>query len=199
MQFPKFLRPLFGNVTWRKKTSEKVIYLTFDDGPVPEVTPLVLEVLNRYGWKATFFCVGENVMKYPDLHQEVLNQGHAVGNHTFNHFKGFGFSAVDYVDNVNKAASYINSKLFRPPHGQIKPAQIKALKDKYEIIMWDVISHDYNKKLTTETILRTVKKNLRKGSIVVFHDSIKARNNVLSVLPRAIEFWEANGYTFELL
>jgi peptidoglycan/xylan/chitin deacetylase (PgdA/CDA1 family) len=173
--------------------------LTFDDGPVPEVTPLILDILNRYGWKATFFCVGENVVKHPALYQDVLNQGHAVGNHSFNHMKGFENSTADYVDNVNKAAIYIKSKLFRPPHGRIKSAQIKALKDDYEIIMWDLITYDYNAKLSTETILKTVKKHLRRGSIVVFHDSIKARNNVLSVLPRAIEFWEANGYTFKIL
>ncbi|MBP1676906.1 MAG: polysaccharide deacetylase [Bacteroidetes bacterium] len=198
-QFPAFMRPFFAGTVWRKKTSSKVIYLTFDDGPVPEVTPLVLDILDRYGWKATFFNVGDNVRKYPELYQELINRGHQTGNHTFNHLAGFKYSTDEYVSNVRKAAEYIRSNLFRPPHGRITRAQIKALKQDYRIIMWDVITHDYNARLSREQVLKNVTRNLRKGSIVVFHDSVKARNHVLSVLPEAIEFWISNGYTFGLL
>ncbi|MDD3079642.1 MAG: polysaccharide deacetylase family protein [Paludibacter sp.] len=199
VQLPRIFRPFFGKVTWRRNTSSKVIYLTFDDGPVPEVTPKVLDILDAYGWKATFFQVGDNVRKYPELHDEILNRGHKVGNHTFNHIKGFDYSTADYTDNVHKAAEYVNTKLFRPPYGRIKRSQIKALKTDYEIIMWDVITYDYDKNLSPGEVLNNVKKYLRKGSIVVFHDSIKARNNVLQVLPEAIEFWQSKGYNFGLL
>lgn len=198
-QFPAFLRPFFAGTVWRKKTSSKVIYLTFDDGPVPEVTPQVLDILDRYGWKATFFNVGDNVRKYPELYRELINRGHQTGNHTFNHLAGYKYSTDEYVSNVRKAAEYIRSNLFRPPHGRITRAQIKALKQDYRIIMWDVITHDYNARLSREQVLKNVTRNLRKGSIVVFHDSVKARNHVLSVLPDAIEFWISNGYTFGLL
>jgi peptidoglycan/xylan/chitin deacetylase (PgdA/CDA1 family) len=199
MQFPRFLRPLFGNVIWRANTSSKVIFLTFDDGPVPEVTPRVLDILDRYGWKATFFCVGDNVAKYPEIYADVLKRGHKTGNHTFNHLKGFQYSKQEYVENVAKAAGFIDSKLFRPPHGRIKPSQLKALKKHYKIVMWDVITHDYNKKLSPDQVYGTVQKYLRTGSLVVFHDSVKAEKNVLEVLPRAIEFWQSRGYSWALL
>ncbi|NCB27964.1 MAG: polysaccharide deacetylase family protein, partial [Bacteroidia bacterium] len=133
MQFPRFLRPLFGKLTWRVKTDSKLIYLTFDDGPVPEVTPQVLDILDEYGWKATFFCVGDNVRKYPEVYQEVLRRGHRVGNHSFNHIRGYRYSVEDYVANVQKASAYIESRLFRPPHGRITFSQIKALKEDYDI------------------------------------------------------------------
>lgn len=199
MQFPSFLRPLFGRLTWRVKTSSRLIYLTFDDGPVPEVTPRILDLLDQYGWKATFFCVGENVSKYPELYREILHRGHHVGNHSYNHVQGFKLSVQDYVANVKKASELIDSKLFRPPHGRIKFSQIKALKNDYQIIMWDVISYDYDKKKSPEVILNIIKQYLRKGSIVVFHDSIKAEKNVLTVLPKALEYWKEQNYTHGLL
>ncbi len=200
VQFPRIFRPLFGkNVVWQKKTSSKVIYLTFDDGPVPEVTPQVLEILDIYGWKATFFCVGENVKKNPVIYNEIISRGHKTANHTFNHIKGFSFTTDKYLKNVQEASQFIDSKLFRPPHGQITPNQIGALKRDFQIIMWDVITHDYNRKLTPEQVFDNVKNNLRKGSIVVFHDSIKAKNNVLAALPKAIEFWKSEGYEFGIL
>jgi len=198
-QFPRIFRPLFGKVIWRKNPSEKVIYLTFDDGPVPEVTPQVLDILDIYGWKATFFCVGENVQKYPELYADILNRGHNVGNHSFNHIKGYEYSTIEYVDNVNKAAQFIDSKLFRPPYGRIKWNQIKTLRKNYDIVMWDIITHDYNKNLSVDDVFKNVKYNLRKGSIVVFHDSIKAKNNVLQALPISIEFWESKAYSYGLL
>ena len=199
MQFPKLLRPLFGKLIWQVETDARLVYLTFDDGPVPEVTPKVLDILDRYGWKATFFCVGENVMKYPDLYQEILQRGHRVGNHSFNHIRGFRHTVEDYVANVRKASIYIDSKLFRPPHGRIKFSQIKVLKHDYQIVMWDVITYDYDRKKSPESILNNIKRYLRKGSIIVFHDSIKAEKNVLAVLPKALEYWKEQNYQYGLL
>ena len=199
IQFPRLLRPLWGKVIWRKDTSKKVIYLTFDDGPVPEVTPLVLDLLDEHKIKATFFCVGENVQKHPETFAQVLSRGHKVGNHTFNHLKGISVTDEEYYDNITKAAALIDSKLFRPPYGRITRKQINELKSKYKIIMWDVITHDYNKSLSPETIMRTIKRYSRNGSLVVFHDSIKANDNVLAVLPLAIEYWKSKGYTFGVL
>ncbi len=200
LQFPRFFRPLVGrNIIWRKKTSSKVIYLTFDDGPVPDITPAVLAILDQYNWKATFFCVGENVSKHPDIYNEILQQGHKTGNHTYNHLKGFSCNSADYLLNVQKAAQFIDSDLFRPPHGQISAKQIKLLKNDYQLVMWDVITHDYNQKLTPEQVLSNITNNVRSGSIVVFHDSVKAADNMLTVLPLALDFWISKGYTFGLL
>jgi peptidoglycan/xylan/chitin deacetylase (PgdA/CDA1 family) len=199
IQFPRLLRPLWGKVVWRKDPSKKVIYLTFDDGPVPEVTPMVLDLLDEHNIKATFFCVGENVQKHPDTFAQVMSGGHKVGNHTFNHMKGFSVTDKEYYGNIDKAAELIDSKLFRPPYGRITGKQMKKLRDCYTIIMWDVITHDYNKNLSPETIMRTIKRYSRNGSLVVFHDSIKAKENVLTVLPLAIEYWKSKGYTFGVL
>ena len=194
LQVPEILKSVIKNVVWRINPAEKVIYLTFDDGPNSRVTPLVLDILDRFEVKATFFCVGENVSRFPDVFDEVKRRGHTVGNHTFNHLKGFEYSTDYYVRNVEKANGYIKSDLFRPPHGQIKPSQIKALKDDYRIIMWDFITYDYDKRIEPEKIIAEVKKRSRNGSIVVFHDSLKAEKNVLQVLPEALRFWKENGY-----
>jgi len=199
VQFPDVLRPFMGKLLWRKSSSEKVIYLTFDDGPVPEVTPLVLDLLDEYNLKATFFCVGENVEKYPGIYNEVLKRGHKTGNHTYNHLKGVSVSTEEYVANVEKAAKSIESKLFRPPYGRLKSKQRKALKAGYEIVMWDVITHDYNSSLSPITIMQNIKRYSRNGSLVVFHDSVKAERNMLTVLPLAIEYWNSKGYRFETL
>lgn len=199
IQFPRLLRPLWGNILWRKNPSEKVIYLTFDDGPVPEVTPLVLDMLDDQGIKATFFCVGENVSKHPKLYAEVLRRGHTTGNHTYNHVKGFSVTTDEYLNNIQKAAQLIDSKLFRPPHGQISFRQKNALITDYRIVMWDIITHDYNRNILPSTILKTIKRYSRNGSLVVFHDSIKAGQNMLAVLPEAIAFWKSEGYAFGVL
>ena len=157
VQFPDLLRPFLGKLLWRKDSSEKVIYVTFDDGPVPEVTPLVLDLLDEYNLKATFFCVGENVEKYPEIYNDILRRGHKTGNHTHNHLKGISVSTEDYVANVQKAAGIINSRLFRPPYGRISFKQKKALRKEYEIVMWDLITQDYNKNLTPKNILLNIK------------------------------------------
>lgn len=194
LQVPEILKSVIKNVVWQINPAKKVIYLTFDDGPNSRVTPLVLDILDRFEVKATFFCVGENVSRFPDVFDEVKRRGHTVGNHTFNHLKGFEYATDYYVRNVEKANGYIKSDLFRPPHGQIKPSQIKALKDDYRIIMWDFITYDYDKRIEPEKIIAEVKKRSRNGSIVVFHDSLKAEKNVLQVLPEALRFWKENGY-----
>ena len=199
VRFPDIIRPFLGKLVWRKDSSEKVIYLTFDDGPVPEVTPLVLDILQRFNIQATFFCVGENVQNYPEVYANVLQSGHNTGNHTFNHLKGFSVPPVEYVENVHKASEYIQSKLFRPPHGQITHRLWKLLQTDFQIIMWDVLTCDYDKTLSPESILKNIKRYSRNGSIVVFHDSIKAKGNVLNALPLAIEFWQKEGYSFGLL
>ena len=199
LQFPDILRPFWGKVIWRKNPSEKVIYLTFDDGPEPEVTPLVLEILEKEHIKATFFCVGENVVKNPETYLAVIRGGHKTGNHTYNHLKGISVTTSEYIENVRKATETIESKLFRPPYGRITFKQKKVLQDDYQIIMWDIITRDYNRNLSPAMILKNVKRYSRNGSIVVFHDSIKSKYNMMVVLPLAIEFWKSKGYSFGVL
>lgn len=198
-QLPNWVRRLYPGVKWREDAASKVIYLTFDDGPIPEVTPWVLDVLDRYEIKATFFCVGDNVRKHPEVYQEVLRRGHRVGNHTFNHLRGFEIGCSRYVENVHKASEWIESDLFRPPHGQLRYAQLDALLPEYRIVQWDVISRDYNAKLKPEKVLNIVKRYARNGSIVVFHDSIKAEKNMKFALPKALDYWIKQGFTFRTL
>lgn len=198
-QVPIFVKWFLKGVFWRINPSEKVIYLTFDDGPIPEITPKVLEILDDFDVKATFFCVGDNVRKHPEVYKEVISRGHAVGNHTFNHIKGFDYLADEYVENVKKASEYIQSGLFRPPHGQITPKKIKRLRADYKIIMWDIITYDYDKTFSAAKIMRLIRRKSRNGSIVVFHDSLKSEKNVLEALPKALRFWKEEGYMLRKL
>jgi len=198
-QTPKWFRAFFPGVIWRLPKKEKTVYLTFDDGPIPEATPFVLDLLEKHGIKATFFCVGDNVRKYPEIFEQILKAGHQVGNHTFNHLQGFKCSTGTYTKNVKKADEYIKSTLFRPPHGQFRLLQMLLLRRKYKIVMWDVITRDYNRKLSGESVLNIVKKYTRNGSIIVFHDSLRAEKNMKYALPKAIEFLMKEGYRFEVL
>jgi len=198
-QIPSFLRAACKGVTWRKSSQDKIIYLTFDDGPIPEVTPWVLDVLDQYQVKATFFCVGENVYKNPNIYQEVLRRGHRTGNHTYNHIRGFFTNTKDYLANIEKASTLINSPLFRPPHGDMRLSQLRLLRKKYEIIQWDVITRDYDKDIPKERVLKIVKKYARNGSIIVFHDSLKAEHNMRYAMPKAIEFLLEEGFQFKTL
>ena len=193
-QVPDYIQKIWRTPIWRINPAEKSVYLTFDDGPNPKVTPLVLDILDKFGVKATFFWVGENVKKYPEVFREVKRRGHTVGNHTFNHLKGYKSSTQDYVKNVWKADEYVHSNLFRPPHGRIKLSQIRTLKKDFKIIMWDFITYDFDSKVTPDAILKEVKKRTRNGSIVIFHDSLKAEKNMLAALPKALEFWKEEGY-----
>lgn len=194
---PLLYRMLFPETVWRIHKREHTVYLTFDDGPVPEVTPWVLDTLDRYGIKATFFCVGDNVARNPELFEEVKRRGHSVGNHTMNHMQGAKVNTRTYLRNVFQAHELIQSTLFRPPHGLLRWAQSRVLRSRFAIIMYDLVSRDYSKKLNGEQVLDNVKKYARNGSIIVFHDSIKAERNMKYALPRAIEWLKEQGYNFD--
>lgn len=198
-QVPEFLRLLYPHAEWRGDTSRKVVYLTFDDGPIPGVTPWVLDLLDKYGIKATFFLVGDNVRKHPEEFRMILERGHRVGNHTFNHIKGPSYKAESYLANVEKANELVHSDLFRPPHGWMGYYQYHTLRRRYRIIMWDLVTRDYSKRLNGEQVFGKVKKYVRNGSIITFHDSLKSEKNLKYALPRSIEWLLEQGYQFELL
>jgi len=196
---PFFLPLLYSNLLWRVSTNEKKIFLTFDDGPVPGPTEFVLKELERHNAKATFFCIGNNIEKYPAVYQMIIKQGHAVGNHTFNHAKGWSVSDDDYLTDVERCQKLIGTtKLFRPPYGRAKRSQLKKLAD-YRIVMWDVLSYDYSNSVKKETCLKGVIKATRPGSIVVFHDSYKAEKNMIYALPRVLDHFKQSGFEFESL
>jgi len=197
VRLPEFLTSLFKEAVWRFDENEAVVYLTFDDGPVPEITPWVLQVLERENIKATFFCVGENVMKYPDIYKQLLASGHSVGNHTYNHWQGIRKKDQDFFENIEKATDFINSDLFRPPHGWMKRSQYKQLIKNFRIIMWDVISCDYNHQISPEKVISNVCNYVRAGSVITFHDSVKARKNLTNSLVPAINRIKSLGYRFE--
>ncbi|MDR1437081.1 MAG: polysaccharide deacetylase family protein [Candidatus Symbiothrix sp.] len=198
-QPPFYYRLFFPGSHWRFNPEEKVIYLTFDDGPVPEITPWVLELLKQYGIKATFFCVGDNVRKYPEIYQMILDGGHQTGNHTYHHIQGLKTRTKNYRRDVDQAAGLIRTKLFRPPYGHLRIRQFLQLKNNYKIVMWDVVTRDYSKYLTSEQVFGNVKKYARPGSVIVFHDSIKAGNRMKEALPRSIEWLLEQGYHFQLI
>ena len=190
---------IFPETVWRIHHKPHTVYLTFDDGPIPEVTPWVLDTLDHYGIKATFFCVGENVKRNPLLFQEILLRGHSVGNHTMTHAQGAYMKTKAYLHNVFTAHEYIQSPLFRPPHGLLRWAQSKVLRARFAIIMYDLVTRDYSKKLNGEQVLDNVRRFARNGSIIVFHDSLKAEHNMKYALPRAIEWLKEQGYNFDKL
>ncbi len=181
-------------LTWDIPGEEKNVYLSFDDGPTPDVTRRVLENLKQYNAKATFFCLGRNVDHYPEIYRQILNGGHSTGNHTYSHLKGWGSSNKNYFDDIELARYHIDSDLFRPPYGRIKPSQVTEILKTYRIIMWSVLSIDYNRHVSGDTCVKNVTENVRPGSIIVFHDSAKARKNVYYALPRVLEYLSDNGY-----
>ncbi len=194
----KILQFLFPALVWQYKTDEKKVYLSFDDGPIPESTTWTLNLLKEKNVKANFFCVGDNVKRHPQLYAEILKAGHAVGNHTHNHIKAWKYGAKNYVNNVKLASKYIDSKLFRPPYGILTPLQIKILKKNYSIIMNSVVSGDHRKNKTPEQIYRNVLKKIKSGSIILFHNHPKSEANMRYVLPKLIDELHQKGYKFEL-
>ncbi len=179
--------------------SERAVYLTFDDGPTPGITEEVLQLLEQYKARATFFCLGRNVERHPEVFRKILDAGHSVGNHTYSHLRGWKTANEAYRNDVELAGRYIESNLFRPPYGQIKPSQIRELSRKYRIILWEVMSHDYETRIAKERSLRAVLRHSRPGSIIVFHDSLKAWPKLKYILPRVLEEFKGRGYAFKSL
>ncbi len=194
---PAIIQKLISDVTWRKKTSEKIIYLTFDDGPIPIITPKILEILNQYNACATFFCVGENVIKHPSIYKQVLSAGHSVGNHTFHHLNGTFTPIKKYLKDVEDCAKVVDSKLFRPPYGRLRWFQKRSLKKNYSLIYWDVLSWDFRAELSNEQVLKNVLAHTTDGSIVLFHDSLRSEPRVLYTLPRFLAHFSKLGYAFK--
>ena len=193
------LSKIYPKGLFRKNPEEHAVYLTFDDGPIPEVTPWILELLDKHGIKATFFVVGNNVQKYPEIFKMITDRGHRIGNHTFNHVRSMRMRTPDFIDNVKKCDKYFTTRLFRPPHGVMKKWVYRYMKDDYEIVFYDVITRDYNEKLKGRKVLDIVKKYTRNGSIIVFHDSLRSERNLRYALPKAIEWLENQGYAFKQL
>jgi peptidoglycan-N-acetylglucosamine deacetylase len=199
---PSLLKKFYSSCMWEIPSREKIIYLTFDDGPHPAATPFVLDALKKYNAKATFFCIGKNVVEHPELYKRILNEGHRTGNHTHNHLNGWKTSDSLYFSDIEQASRYIDSDLFRPPYGRITKFQISCLqksKSNFKIIMWDVLSADFDEKISGETCARNVVRNAKKGSIIIFHDSEKAFSRMKIALPETLIFFAEKGYVFEAI
>lgn len=196
---PLILRQLYPGTVWRMDKTQKTIYLTFDDGPIPELTPWVLDTLKQYDVKATFFCVGDNVVKHPDIFKRILDEGHQVGNHTFNHLKGWQTDTKTYLQNVERCQEYTQTDLFRPPYGRIKKSQLMEINSHYRVVFWDVLTHDYDRNLSPKKCLDNALKYTRNGSIIVFHDNVKAQKNLKFALPQYIELTLKLNYKFAIL
>ncbi|MCY1524867.1 Peptidoglycan-N-acetylglucosamine deacetylase [compost metagenome] len=212
---PRLLKWLYPALTWNKSRTEKVVYLTFDDGPIPNVTEFVLNTLKTFQIKATFFCIGDNICKHPEIFEQLKKEGHSIGNHTFNHLNGWKTPAAVYVDNFLKCQALYPTTLFRPPYGRIKKSQIRKIKalnlsqtthnpqhnakSSAQIIMWDVLSGDFDPQLSPQQCYHNVIKHVQNGSIIVFHDSLKAFDRLQYALPKAIRYLSAAGYRFEKL
>ena len=203
-----FIKRLFSNYVWDLPNTQNKIYLTFDDGPTPEITEWVLEELKKHNVKATFFCIGNNIQKHPELFQKVINEGHVIGNHTYNHMNGWKTETKTYLENISLCEKQIQkssienlqSKLFRPPYGKIKTAQAKIVRRLgYKIIMWDVLSADFDQTITPEKCLENVISNVKSGSVIVFHDSIKASHNLKYALPETLNILKEKGFLFDVI
>ena len=194
-----FLRWIYPHALWRMDKREKAVYLTFDDGPIPEATPFILDTLERYGAKATFFMVGENARKYPHLLAEVKARGHRIGNHTNNHIGGFRWWSWLYLANVVEANKVLHTNLFRPPHGWMKMMQYRVLRHcGFRVVMWDVVTRDYSRRRTAEDVLNNVRRYTRPGSIITFHDSLKSIDKLKHALPEALQWLIQEGYEFKV-
>jgi peptidoglycan/xylan/chitin deacetylase (PgdA/CDA1 family) len=193
-----WLRWLYPRATWRMDKNDHSVYLTFDDGPIPESTPFILKTLAEFDIHATFFMVGDNVRKYPDLFSQIVAAGHQVGNHTYNHMGGFKHTIKEYSYNTEKANAYIHAHLFRPPHGWMRFSQYAWLGRKFRIVMWDLVTRDYSKWMTGEDILNNVKRYTRNGSIITFHDSLKSIDKLHYALPESLKWLKQQGYDFKI-
>ena len=198
---PFWLKAFYPGFIWHIKTDRRKLYLTFDDGPIPEVTEFVLSTLSHYKAKATFFCIGDNVRKHPDVFQQLISSGHSIGNHTYNHVNGWQSENEAYIENFSKCSKELSleTSLFRPPYGRIKKAQSRLLPKNQKIVMWDVLSGDFSRHITPEICLQKTIKYARPGSIVLFHDSIKASKNMQYSLPRLLDHYSDLDYSFEAL
>lgn len=197
---PSFLKKMFPQLIWEiPSTDAPVVYLTFDDGPHPEISIWVADELEKRGLKGSFFCVGDNVRKYPETYQEIIRRGHQVGNHTMHHLKGWSTPLSTYLNDVEQCATYVNSQLLRPPYGRISRQQITKLKPKYQLVMWSLLSCDFNPNLNCEKALEGLKRKTKNGSIVVFHDSLKAEKNLKALLPAYLDFLIQNAYVCKTL
>ncbi len=199
---PQIIQTLLKNYLWRFSTKKNRIYLTFDDGPTPEITPWVLEELAKYNAKATFFCIGKNIEQHPALFKKILKENHVVGNHTYNHLNGWKTPNKKYINNILKTASFFEkgNKLFRPPYGKLKPKQAKQLRQlSYQIVMWNVLSADFDTYISKETCLQNVVQNASNGSIIVFHDSLKGSDKLRFVLPKILEHYAKKGFEFSAI
>ena len=196
----RFLRWIYPHALWRMNPDERTVYLTFDDGPIPEATPYILDVLDQFGAKATFFMVGENAHRYPELLEEVRRRGHAVGNHTYNHIGGLSWSSWKYLYNCHKAHRLLQTRLFRPPHGWMRAVQYRTIRMfGYKVVMWDLVTRDYSRRLTAQDVLENVKRYARNGSIITFHDSLKSIDKLRQILPEALQWLQDQGYEFQVL
>ncbi len=193
---PQFIQKLFPNFVWSMPTREKVLYLTFDDGPTPELSKWILEQLKAYNAKATFFCVGQEIEKNPTALQNIIDEGHSVGNHTYSHPNGWGAEHVGYFHDVRRCAQLVKSDFFRPPYGRLMPKQVQFLERHYRIVMWDVMSGDFDPKISKEACLANVLKHSKEGSVIVFHDNLKSKEKLQYVLPKVLEHFAAKGYVF---
>ena len=190
---PGYISMFFRHRVWRVANDSKTVCLTFDDGPVPEATPWILELLKEKGMKATFFCVGDNVRKHPEIFKQILSEGHAVGNHTMRHEKGIVTEESSYLDSVDEASKYIESSLFRPPYGRMTGKQSRVLRKKFRIVMWTWLSYDYDQNVPTQRIVQKAKKEIRSGDIVVFHDNMKSFDRLKEILPEVLNDLEKKG------
>jgi len=194
---PAFFKYLFPNGTWKVETGVKKLFLTFDDGPIPQITPWILDTLAAYDAKATFFCVGENAERYPELVNRIVQEGHSIGSHTYNHLNGWNIDNNTYFLNVRKGAKIVGSNLFRPPYGKLKPKQAHFLSKHYQIVMWDILSGDFDTKLSLEQVYHNIIDHLEQGSIIVMHDSLKTMHHIQYSLPRLLQFAGKNDFIFE--
>ena len=195
----RWMRWLYPKAMWRMKKDERTVYLTFDDGPIPESTPFILETLAEFGIKATFFMVGENVKRHPELYERIVAEGHQVGNHTFNHLGAFKHWTITYIINTFKANELIHAHLFRPPLGWMRPSEYYWLRKEFRVVMWDVVTRDYSKWMTADGVVNNVKRYVRNGSIITFHDSLKSIDKLRTALPESIRWLKEQGYAFKTI